>query len=256
MSSEHSAKISDQFTRQAQNFAASRELHNEAVLKLLTDAASPRPTDRMLDVACGPGTVVVAFAPLVAHAIGIDATPAMLAEAQKLTTEKGLQNVAWRQGSAYELPFPNESFDIVTSRFTFHHFERPTAVFKQMLRVARRGARIVLCDAVVSEDPAKARAFNEMERWSDPSTIEIRSLGYLKALFSKESLPEPTMTGFQVSQLAHDLVARSFPAHGDRAGLLKLIEQSVDGDLLGMNAHRETDGVHITFQAFVLTATK
>jgi ubiquinone/menaquinone biosynthesis C-methylase UbiE len=256
MSSKHSATISDQFTRQAQNFATARELHNEDVLTLLTDAASPLPADRMLDVACGPGTVVAAFAPLVSHAVGIDATPAMLAEAQKLTAEKGLQNVEWRQGSAYELPFPDESFDIVTSRFAFHHLEKPPAAFKEMLRVARRGARIVLCDAVVSDDPEKARAFNEMERWRDPSTVEIRSLGYLKALFSDGGLPEPTLTRFQVSQLAHDLVARSFPARGDRAGLLKLIDESVEGDLLGMNARRESDGVHIAFQAVVLTTTK
>ncbi len=40
------------------------------------------------------------------------------------------------------------------------------------------GGRIVLCDAVASDDPVKAAAFNAMERFRDPSTVEFRTLGF------------------------------------------------------------------------------
>ncbi|MBO0765795.1 MAG: hypothetical protein J2P50_14590 [Hyphomicrobiaceae bacterium] len=61
-SAAHAASIADQFTRQAPGFAAAPALHNQAALDLLVEAARPLATDVSLDVACGPGTVVVAFA--------------------------------------------------------------------------------------------------------------------------------------------------------------------------------------------------
>ena len=82
--SAHDSIIADQFTRQAAQFAASAMHHNQAALDLLVEAASPRPADVSLDVACGPGSVVVAFARRVRRAEGLDATEAMLEEARKL----------------------------------------------------------------------------------------------------------------------------------------------------------------------------
>ena len=61
--SAHSSIIQDQFTRQAHGFSVAPELHNDAVLSLLIDQARPAPTDRALDIACGPGTVVAGFSP-------------------------------------------------------------------------------------------------------------------------------------------------------------------------------------------------
>jgi SAM-dependent methyltransferase len=248
--------IDDQFTRQAAGFAAAPELHNDAVLALLLEAGRPQCTDRMIDVACGPGTVVAAFAPHVERATGLDATPAMLAEASAFATAKTLSNVDWQRGSAYALPYPAATFDIVVSRFAFHHLEDPRAAFAEMVRVTSSGGRIVLCDAVASDDSAKAAAFNAMERWRDPSTLEFRTLGFLRGLFLDASLGSPELTRFQVPYLAHKLVAGSFPARDDRAGLLRVIEDSVDGDLLGMNARSESDGVHIAYQAVILSVAK
>ena len=95
-----------------------------------------------------------------------------------------------------------------------------------------------------------------MERWRDPSTVEFRTLSYLQGLFVGAGLGLPTLTHFQVPYLAHEFVARSFPARDDRAGLLQLIEDSISGDLLGMKARRCEDGVHIAFRAVILSAVK
>ena len=158
--STHAATIADQFTRQASQFAASPALHNEAALALLVEAAGPRADDVSLDVACGPGTVVCAFARRVRRAEGLDATEAMLAEARRLAAAAGVENVAWHRGDIYALPFAAAAFDIVSCRFAFHHLEAPARAFAEMVRVCRPGGRIVLCDAVASDDPAKAAAFN------------------------------------------------------------------------------------------------
>ena len=77
----HAAQIADQFTRQAADFARSPALHNDEALKRLVDVAQANAGDVSLDVACGPGTVVMAFARRIAHATGLDATAARVGAA-------------------------------------------------------------------------------------------------------------------------------------------------------------------------------
>jgi len=254
--STHEATIADQFTRQASQFAASPALHNKAALDLLVDAASPRVDEVSLDVACGPGTVVTAFAGRVRRAEGLDATEAMLAEARRLAAAAGVANVGWHRGDVYALPFVDGAFDIVSCRFAFHHLQAPAAVFAEMVRVCRPGGRIVLCDAVASDDPAKAAAFNVMERHRDPSTVEFRTLAWHLALFRDAGLPEPQARFYQVPAERERLVAMSFPASDDRAGLRAMIEASVAGDTMGVNARRDGDTVRFDYPAVVLVAQK
>ncbi len=253
--STHEALIDDQFTRQAAGFAGSPELHNDDVLRLVVEAGAPRATDVVVDLACGPGSVALAFAPQAARVEGLDATEAMLAQARAAGAASGRANVTWRTGTVYALPYADRGIDIVVSRFAIHHFQDPPAAMAEMRRVAAPGARLVICDAVADDDGAKAAAFNEMERWSDPSTVEFRRLDYLMALYRAQSLVPRLAARFQVPYLAHELVARAFPARDDRAGLLALIEASVDGDLLGMRARRTPAGTQIAFQCVVLVAT-
>lgn len=252
----HDRAILDYFTRQARGFAAGPELHGPDVVRLMVDAAAPKPDDRAIDLACGPGSIVCAFAETVAHATGLDATPAMLAEARTLATRTGRTNVMWLEGDVYRVPFPDGAFDIVTCRFTFHHLVDPIAAFAEMVRLAAPGGRIVLCDGIASPDPFKADAFNAMERWRDPSTVEFRTETYLHRLFLNAGLGEPECCYFQVPYLAKDLVAGSFPKGGDRDGLMAFLEGSVDGDPLGMGAQRTPEGVRVAYPSVVFRAVK
>src|SRR5215472_11866336 len=102
---DHQGLILDQFTRQATVFSTAPTITDEDALRMIVEAARPTRDDRVLDVACGPGLVVCAFAPHVREATGIDVTPAMLERARKLAADKGLPNVAWRHGDVYLLPY-------------------------------------------------------------------------------------------------------------------------------------------------------
>lgn len=252
----HAAHITDQFTRQAEIFARSRALHNKAALDLLVDAAKPAPADVSLDVACGPGSVALAFAERVAHASGLDATEAMLDQARKAATEAAIANVSWHRGDAYALPFAAASFDIVSCRFTMHHLEQPARAFAEMVRVCRPGGRVVLCDAMASDDAAKAAAFNAMERHRDPSTVQFRTLGYLRGMFAAAGLPTPDASFFAVPFTLQEMVKRSFPVGDDREQLRATLASSVDGDALGMDARPEGDTVRFAYQSVVLVAVK
>ena len=94
----HQDLILDQFTRQATPFSTADTITDANALRMIVAAASPGPGDTVLDVACGGGIIVCAFAPEVKHATGIDMTPAMLDRARQLAVEKGLANVSWDQG--------------------------------------------------------------------------------------------------------------------------------------------------------------
>ena len=122
MNETHHELIVDQFTRQATPFSTAATITDENALRMIVATGRPSADDAMLDVACGGGIVVAAFAPHVRHATGIDMTPAMLAQFSRLAADKSLANVSFEQGDASALPYPDAAFTVVTTRFSFHHF--------------------------------------------------------------------------------------------------------------------------------------
>src|SRR4051812_39345318 len=101
----HADKIVDQFTRQAVPFSTAKTIADRKALQLLIDVTNAGAEDTVLDVACGGGNVICAFAPVVRHATGIDMTPAMLGHARATGKREGLTNVSWDLGQATALPY-------------------------------------------------------------------------------------------------------------------------------------------------------
>jgi ubiquinone/menaquinone biosynthesis C-methylase UbiE len=252
----HQDLILDQFTRQATVFSNATAITDEDALRMIVEAARPASDDRLLDVACGPGLVVCAFAPHVQEATGIDVTPAMLERARKLAADKVLVNVAWRQGDVYALPYQDASFTIVTTRFSFHHFLDPAAVLREMVRVCAAGGRIVVADDYASEDPAKAAAFNRLEKLRDPSHSRCLTLTELKGLFGAAGLPEPDATFYELRGDVPSLLARSFPNPGDDLKIIEMFKASAADDRLGVPVRLEADNVYYAYPVVILAATR
>jgi SAM-dependent methyltransferase len=238
--STHSDLILEQFTRQAVPFATAPSIKDEAALKLVVEFSGAGPDDTSLDVACGPGLIVVAFARVVKHATGIDITPAMLDRARTYAREQGVSNITWQQGDVLPLPYPDASFSIVTSRFAFHHFLDPAAVLRQMARVCRPGGTVLVVDSAPAPD--KADAFNRMEVVRDPSHVRALPLAEHLALFEAAGLPEPRVTHYRLEGELEALIARSFPKPGDDETLRRIFADSLNGDTLGIEARRDPDG--------------
>jgi ubiquinone/menaquinone biosynthesis C-methylase UbiE len=252
----HQDLILDQFTRQATVFSTAPAITDEDALRMIVDAARPTPDDRLLDVACGPGLVVCAFAPHVREAIGIDVTPAMLERAGKLAAEKGVTNIAWRQGDVYSLPYDDAGFTIVTTRFSFHHFLDPAAVLREMVRVCAPGGRVIVVDDYASEDPAKAAAFNQLEKLRDPSHSRCLTLRELKGNFSAAGLPEPDPTFYELRGDVPSLLARSFPNPGDDVKIIEMFKASAADDRLGVPVRRDRDEIYYAYPVAILAATR
>jgi ubiquinone/menaquinone biosynthesis C-methylase UbiE len=252
----HQGLILDQFTRQANLFSTAAPITNADALRMIVEAARPGPDDTVLDVACGGGIVVCAFAPYVRRAIGIDVTPAMLDEAQRLAAEKGLANVQWRRGDVNSLPFEDGGFTIVVTRFSVHHFPDPAAVLREMARVCAPGGRLVVVDMYASEDPAKAAEFNRLERLRDPSHMRSLTLAELIALFGEAGLPEPQATFYELRDEVRNLLTRSFPEPGDDTKIIELFKASAADDRLGVPIRIEGERIHYAYPVAILAAQR
>jgi SAM-dependent methyltransferase len=250
----HRDAIIDQFTRQAVPFSTAPGIKDEQALRLMVEQSGAGPDDTVLDVACGGGLVVCAFARVVRHATGIDLTPAMLDRARALSQAQGLGNVSWRLGDVLPLPYAGASFSIVTSRFAFHHFLDPQAVLGEMKRVCRPGGRVVVVDTEVSPDPARAAEFNRMEKLRDPSHVRALPLAEHLDLFARAGLPAPRSTAYRLEGELESLLGRSFPLPGDADKIRHLFAASLEDDRLGIPVRREGTEILYAYPVAVLVS--
>jgi len=107
----------------------------------LVTAADVKRDDRVLDVACGTGNVALTAARRGARVSALDLVPAMIAAARENARISGAE-VAWQEGTASSLPFPDGSFDSVLSCVGHIFAADPDAVGREMVRVTRAGGRI------------------------------------------------------------------------------------------------------------------
>jgi ubiquinone/menaquinone biosynthesis C-methylase UbiE len=251
---QHNDTIVDQFTRQAVPFATAPAVRNADALNRIVNAAGAGPGDTVLDVACGPGLLVCAFAKVVHHATGIDITPAMLEQAGKLQAELGLQNISWQLGDVEALPFPDGHFSIVASRFALHHLQDPLKVLKEMRRVCAPTGRVVVADSAPAS--AKAQAFNDMEKLRDPSHVRALPVEELRQLFADAGLAEPVVEFYRLQGELEDLLRRSFPNEGDDDRIRDFFKQSLETDSLDMATKKRDGKIYYGFPVAILAATR
>ncbi len=161
------------FTRAADAYAARKAVVDQISHQFMLKLSGVKSTDRVLDVATGPGFIAMLFAERAKEVIGVDLTPAFLAKAQANSAERGLHNIRFREADVENLPFADGSFDIVTCHKALHHFSRALKALSEMHRVLKRSGRLVLGDSLSSDDPQIAARHNELERLRDPSHVEM-----------------------------------------------------------------------------------
>ena len=249
----HRDLILDQFTRQAVPFASAAPIRNQEALDRIVRMADAGGADTVLDVACGPGLLVCAFARVVRHATGIDLTPAMLERAREEQQALGRLNVSWQQGDVLQLPYPNAHFSIVSSRFAFHHLQHAEAALAEMIRVCEPGGRVVVADSAPAGP--KADAFNAMERLRDPSHVRAFTLDQLRAMFLEIGLPEPRVDVYRLDGDLDGLLQRSFPNPGDEDRIREIFARALDDDAIDMVPHLRDGKIHYAFPVAILSAT-
>ncbi len=185
---DHFSRVKEEFKRQAETLSIAPVFTDAGVLEQIRTAIKPSRAMRVLDLGCGPGIVTAAIAPDVKEIVAYDLTPEMLAKARKTCVESGLKNVRFELGSAEQLPFEEESFDCVVTRLTIHHFLDPHRVMNEVVRVTRRGGKVVVADVVSSEYESEARLHNALEILRDPTHVRMFSASEILELFESVGL--------------------------------------------------------------------
>ncbi len=123
--------------------------------------------ETVLDIGCGTGVDTLIAAIMVGpegKVVGIDMVPEMLERAMKNLNETILSNVTFQPASAENLPFPDESFDVVISNGVFNLIPDKVKALSEVLRVLKRSGRLMIADQTLTgqlPEDAKAR----IESW-------------------------------------------------------------------------------------------
>ncbi|MBD2597487.1 methyltransferase domain-containing protein [Nostoc spongiaeforme FACHB-130] len=115
-------------------------------LSFLKTWAEISPTDTILDVACGTGEferlLLAEYSSQ--QIVGIDISDKMLAIAKQKCS--AYPQVSFQIASASNLPFDNDSIDVIVSANAFHYFDDPLAALKEMRRVLKPDGKVIILD--------------------------------------------------------------------------------------------------------------
>lgn len=107
---------------------------------------------KALDLGCGAGFTSCEIAKIIypGTVIGVDFSAAMLEKAMEVKKNKGISNVNFEEGNAYQLNFPDRYFDFIYARFLFQHLTNPIIAINNIYRVLKPGG--IFCVFDVDDD--------------------------------------------------------------------------------------------------------
>ena len=221
---------------------------------MLIEMSNVTSEDSVLDVACGPGLVACEFAKIAKNVTGIDITEKMIQQAEERQKELGLSNMSWNVGTVLPLPYESESFNIVITRYSFHHFLDPKAVLQEMCRVCKNGGKVLIADAALPKD--KVDAYNHMEKLRDPSHTRALSFDEFDYLLQNSGLENLRRSSYNVEMELEKQLKASFPNPGDDDKIRDIFRKDIGVDTLGMSAHYVGNEIHFSYPISVYVGEK
>jgi SAM-dependent methyltransferase len=109
--------------------------------------------ESVLDIGCGCGVDTLIAAIMVGptgKAVGIDLVPEMLASARENLRRTSFNNVTFLEISAEDLPFPDESFDVVLSNGVFNLIPDKAKALAEVFRVLKPRGRLMMADQILT----------------------------------------------------------------------------------------------------------
>jgi demethylmenaquinone methyltransferase/2-methoxy-6-polyprenyl-1,4-benzoquinol methylase len=146
-------RVQNMFSAIAPSYDLNNRLHtlwmDQGWRKKAVKLAQLKPTDRVVDIACGTGDLTLAMSRKLSHLgstppppIGIDFTYAML----PLARQKSHAAIAWLNGDALSLPLSDACADVVSIAFGIRNVTDPLAALREFRRILRPGGRAIVLE--------------------------------------------------------------------------------------------------------------
>jgi SAM-dependent methyltransferase len=127
------------FRTAAHHYLAGRPGYAPRAIQRVIALCGVKPTDRVLDLGCGPGQLARAFAPYVSEVVGIDPEPEML----RLARQDAPDNALWIEASSYDIGPELGRFGLATMGRSFHWMDRVDTL-RRLDAMLAPGAAVVL----------------------------------------------------------------------------------------------------------------
>jgi SAM-dependent methyltransferase len=171
------------FTGQSKGFSSTGDTYADAEeLAWMLEDLALSPDAEVLDIATGTGEFARAIAGHVASVTGVDATDAMIDQGKAFIDQAGIDNIRFEKAIVQDLPFEDGTFDIVSSRYAFHHLADPRPVIAEMARVCKPGGHVLIVDIIVPDASAGVES-NYYEWLCDPSHTRALDPGEFETYF-------------------------------------------------------------------------
>lgn len=108
----------------------------------LADAVGIDANDQVLDIGTGTGNLAITAARRGADVTGVDICEELLKQARERTQTYQVDNIVLDAGDAADLPFSDDTFDVVVSNLGHMYADPPSTVARELIRVTRPGGRI------------------------------------------------------------------------------------------------------------------
>lgn len=131
---------------------------------------------KILDLCCGGGHVSYQIAPFTDEVTAYDLTPSMVELVSKQAEVRGLKNITAQQGAAESLPFADQSFDCVITRYSAHHWQNVAQAMSEIHRVLTASGKVIIVDVLGNSNPVLDTFFQSIETIRDPSHVRNYSL--------------------------------------------------------------------------------
>lgn len=176
----------------------------ETIREIIDNTPLEKPDTKALDVGSGPGyaTIYAAQKYPGASIIGVDYSPAQVKWARRALAKKPLANCSFEAGNAMDLPFDDNTFDIVISIASIKHWPDPVRGLREIARVLKPGCKAYVGEADRGCDPrdldAFARAFTK-KLWVNKTFVRwfLKSTVFGKSYTGDEAAEFAREAGFQ-----------------------------------------------------------
>ncbi|MBT0724945.1 methyltransferase domain-containing protein [Rosenbergiella sp. S61] len=228
--SAHAQRVTEQFSPQASAYLTSSVHASGEDLQRLQQWLAPFSDAHILDIGCGAGHASFTASPLVRQVTAYDLSDEMLKVVKETADSRELTNIDCQQGVAESLPFDNQQFDCVISRYSAHHWQDVPQALREVFRVLKPGGQLIMMDIASPGAPLYDIWLQSIEVLRDPSHVRNYSPG--------EWLQMATESGLRIEQLVTGRLALDFQQWVTRmktpaatVATIRTLQQAVSGQV-------------------------